>query len=150
MKRDDERLLLRVATGAAGAGERAELERRAADDPALAAALESWRKSWDGLEAPAPEPPPPGWSARVMARAREQSERPGLGVWPGLAGHPGLARLAAALILGAGIALGAGLGALAPAATADDDGTALWSDDSLADSYLAAAADPSAAAEEQP
>lgn len=149
MNRDDERLLARVVTGAAGAGERAELARRAASDPALAAALESWRAGWNGLDAPAPEPPPPGWSARVAARAREQAAAPALGAALGLSGHPGLVRLAAALLVGAGIALGAGLGALAPVPADDDETLGVWADDSLAESYLEATGS-SGSAEERP
>jgi len=139
MNRDDERLLARATTGAAGREERAELERRAARDPLLAAELERWRGVWERLELPEPGAPPAGFAARVAARARAEAEAPALGSVLGLSAHPALARAAAVLLVGAGVALGAALGSLAPADD-EDSTTVVWTSDSLADTYLDAAA----------
>jgi len=71
-------------------------------------AIAPWRETWRALELPEPGSAPPGFAARVAARARAERS-PSLGLpW-----SPVWARLAAAAAVALGIAGGAGLGLLA-------------------------------------
>jgi len=107
-----------------------------------------WRKTWEALALPPAAPAPPGFAARVVARALAE-EGPALG----LPLSPGWARAAAALALAAGIAGGAGLG-LAAERPAAEEATLEWSSSTLAEEYLEEAGTlvegaSSAAAEEE-
>jgi len=136
-----------------------ELGRRLRREPELAARFEALKTAWEGLEAP-PAVPPPGFTARVMARVREQrvreqrvrAARPG-----SLATAPAGVRWAAALALVVGLAAGPLLvrqlpsaepasTATAPTATAStapqtalaEEADWLAAETSLAESYLSA------------
>ncbi|MGE5233676.1 MAG: hypothetical protein ACM3OB_06155, partial [Acidobacteriota bacterium] len=101
-KRELTRLLHGELAAPRAAALRAELER----DPALRAEYERLRAVWEGLAAPAPEPAPAGFAARVMARVRSEREAPsGLG----FAGAPVWAKVVAGLALVVGLALGSEL-----------------------------------------
>ena len=112
MPNHDEHLaLMRLVTGEPGADEARHLERRLGEDPALRRRYERLRKSWDGLELPAPPPLPDTFRDGVVAAARrlEASEID----W---SGAPAWVRsgAAAALVVGLVAGLGAGHLALTP------------------------------------
>ncbi len=141
MKRSDEILLARVAAGGATAGEAAELDRRAAAEPEVAARIAVWR----ALDLPPPVAAPPGFSARVLARARTGEEFPAPARFPGRFAAP----LAASLLLAAGVVLGAGVGVVVTPEGSDDE--VEWEeDDSLASAYLSASAEARADLEVEP
>jgi len=71
---DSEAILLRHLLGESSAAERAELERRLAEEPALARELAALDRSWRGLELPPAAPAPIGFATRVTARARRLPE----------------------------------------------------------------------------
>lgn len=106
---ESDRELLRLLTGEASPEEAQRLQAAMAREPELARRYARLRETWDGLKLPEPEPAPPGFSRRVVARLPEE---PG-GVL-GLAGAPVWARAAAALALalglGTGVFVGQGLG----------------------------------------
>jgi len=109
-------------------------DRRPDEEPSVIA---PWRESWQALELPPPPAAPPGFAARVAARARAES-RPSFGLpWA-----PVWARLAAAAAVALGIAGGAGLGLLA---LPRDEATASiaaesWTASSLAEDLVSGAA----------
>ncbi len=82
------------------------LDRRLAEEPALAARYRALERSWRALAPPPDSPLPAGLTARVMAEVRG-GRRPEPVSWR-LA--PPWVRAAAALALAAGVALGVGLG----------------------------------------
>lgn len=106
--RERERELLRLLAGEASPEEARALSAAMDREPELARRYARLLETWEGLQLPEPEPAPPGFSHRVVARLPEE---PG-GVL-GLAGAPTWARAAAALALavglGAGVFLGQGL-----------------------------------------
>jgi len=118
MRRDDENREIRALL--TGAGEAPD------DSPAARRGRE--------LELPPPAPAPPGFAARVAARAAADARRSFE-----LPLAPGWARAAAALALVAGIAGGAGLGLLggATSAAADDESDLLaWSEEGFAEELV--------------
>lgn len=133
--------LMRLLHGELPEARARELRARLESDPALAEEYRRLRTAWEGLALPPPSPVPPGFSRRVMARAR--AERPdGLS----LRGAPVWVRAVAAAALVAGTAIGIGVGGRLPlreetpaatqsvqteTATQDD----LTLEDSLAGSY---------------
>jgi hypothetical protein len=100
--------------------------------------------AWRELELPEPAPPPPGFAARIAARAvRERTLLPGFGL------APRWANLTAALLVVVGVAGGTGIGAITlaqePAGPTESE---LFSDEALLDDYLTgAAADEAASAQ---
>lgn len=131
MNEQAERQIVRAVTGELSAAELAELRRRLAADPDLAAAERRLARAWSELDLPA-EAPPLGFATRVMAAVRSQRAASSAG-WSAL---PRWAKAAAAVALAAGIALGAGLGFGASAASADSgEATALWSDPGDGESF---------------
>ncbi len=125
--------LLRQLRGELPAAEAAALDRRLEKDAELRAERDRLASAWTALDGAPAGPVPPGFSARVMARAR--AERGGDWSWGAL---PGWARLAAAAALVVGIAAGAS--AVAGAAPGHGSEAAQWSleDEALAESYLTA------------
>ena len=100
----------------------------AADDGGTEPRWNAWRQ----LELPEPAPPPPGFAARVAARARRERT-----LLPGFALAPRWANLTAALLVALGVAGGAGLGAFALAEEPDEAAEVeLFSDEALLDDYL--------------
>jgi hypothetical protein len=87
---------------------------------------------WDALDLSEPEPAPPAFAPRVLARAAAEARR---APWLPLA--PGWARAAAALLLAAGIAGGFGIGRAA-ALEPEADPLAAWTEATFAEAYLAA------------
>jgi len=83
---------------------------------------------WRGLELPPPPAAPPGFAARVAARARADR-----GASLGLPLAPLWARSLAALALVAGIASGVGLGLALVGSERDPD--LAWTSSTLADEY---------------
>ncbi len=112
MNRGMEHDLIRLLHGELADGEARELRARMLREPGLAAAFRRLERTWTGLEPPPSSPAPPGFAARVLARARAQSP-PGSLSW---SAAPGWVRAAAAAALIAGAALGAGVGRSWPAA----------------------------------
>lgn len=153
MNRNDEASAAREALGLASPAEGAALAARAVADPELARELDLRRRAALALGVPPPLAPPPGFAARLSARALAEGESGVLG----LPGRPALAATAATLLVAAGVALGAGLAGLAGLEVRDaDDGwsteptaedASLPADASLADLYLEASEAP---AEEAP
>ena len=135
----DDRRLLRLLHGELPPEEAAELRRRLGADPVAAARLQELERLWDGLELPPPDAAPPGFAARVAARAAENEGRTWIGA--GAPFGPAWARAAAAVALAAGLALGAGVGWLvgerAPAveASAGTDAAAIGEDPESADEW---------------
>ncbi|HSL84380.1 MAG TPA: hypothetical protein VLF66_16525 [Thermoanaerobaculia bacterium] len=111
----DDRRLMRLLHGELPPGEAAELRAALARDPAAAARLRELERLWAGLELPPPEGAPPGFAARVAARAAEERA---LRAAPF---GPAWARVAAAAVLVAGRAAGASRGVLAGAPGGPDD-----------------------------
>lgn len=103
-----DRALLRLLTGEASAEEARALRAAMDREPELARRYARLRRTWEGLELPAPEPAPPGFAQRVAARLPDASEEAG-GLL-GLAGAPRWARAAAALALALGLGTGMFLG----------------------------------------
>jgi hypothetical protein len=96
---------------------------------------ERLRSVWDDLEEPPFAGVPPGFSARVMGRARDEAAAPARLSW---AGAPGWAKAVAIVALSAGAAMGAGLAALAHHPNDADaaDALAFEEESSLAERYL--------------
>jgi hypothetical protein len=118
---------------------------RGAPAPARGASESGW-KAWRELELPEPAPPPPGFAARIAARAvRERT------LLPGFALAPRWANLTAALLVVVGVAGGAGLGAITlaaePAAATESE---LFSDEALLDDFLTGTATDEATASPSP
>ncbi len=140
MKRRQEVEITRHLAGEATPEERRALEARLASDPELARDFARRDRAWQGLELPPAAAPPPGFAARIAARARAAAAQ-------APAPLPPWARAAAAAALVAGCLAGVGVGALvatpAAARAAADVGDAapLWDEEeSLASAYLAATA----------
>lgn len=102
--------LMRLLHGELPEAQARELRARLLRDPALAAEYDRLRRTWEGLVLPPPAPVPPGFSRRVMARAR--AERPAASL--SLRGAPAWVRTAAAVALVAGTVLGIGVGGRLP------------------------------------
>ena len=143
----DDRRLMRLLHGELPREEEAELRAALARDPAGGARLRELECLWAGLELPPPEAAPPGFAARVAARAAAERARRAAPF------GPAWARVAAAAVLVAGMAAGASVGLLAgrtgeaPAAEAAESEapaeTDAWayleeSPSSLAESYWSA------------
>lgn len=105
MNARDERQLMRLLHGELPPGERRRLLRRLDCEPELAAAHRRLEAVWHDLELPPPAAAPPGFTARVAARARAL----GPPAVP-LTAAPLWVRATAALALAVGLAAGAGLG----------------------------------------
>jgi ferric-dicitrate binding protein FerR (iron transport regulator) len=135
MKASDDSDLMRALGGDAEARRR--LTERVAADPELASGLDRIERAWSALELPPVAPPPPGFAARVAARARVERR------WlPGLPLSPLWASALAAALVAVGVAGGASLGLYAVAGTETDVVTEVsWPDSgqSLADEYLTTA-----------
>lgn len=137
--------LLRLLHGELPEARARELRARLERDPALAAELDRLRRTWEGLVLPPTAPVPPGFTQRVMARARAAgTERRPEGL--SLRGAPLWVRAAAAAALVAGTVLGIGVGGRLP--IGDETSTVVQTvqteettqsdtpvDDSLAGSY---------------
>lgn len=130
--------LMRLLHGELPEARARELRARLESDPDLAEEYRRLRMAWEGLALPPPSPVPPGFSRRVMARARGQRPAEGLS----LRGAPVWVRAVAAAALVAGTAIGIGVGGRLPVReetqtvqmeTATQDDLAL--EDSLAGSY---------------
>lgn len=138
MSRRQEIDVTRQLAGEGTPEERRAFAARLAAEPGLAREVERRRRLWDELELPPAAPAPPGFAARIAARARAAAaagELAPLPVW---------ARAAAAVALVAGALAGVGLGRFAtePAATAAASPAAtVWAEDEpIAATYLAATA----------
>lgn len=132
--------LLRLLAGELPPARAADLLRRIAAAPALAARRRDLERSWAAL-APPPEPPlPPALAARVMAAVRRDDG----GLSWRLA--PVWVRAVAAAALALGVALGAGLG-YRPPPGADALTLSLSPPESLAASYWTAVEDATASPE---
>ena len=109
--------LMRLLHGELPEARARELRERLERDPALAEEYRNLRRTWEGLALPPPAPVPPGFSQRVMARARADAggnEMPSEGLT--LRGAPVWVRAVAVAALMAGTALGIGVGGRLPLA----------------------------------
>jgi anti-sigma factor RsiW len=108
--------LMRLLHGELPEARARELRERLERDPALAEEYRNLRRTWEGLALPPPSPVPPGFSHRVMARARADAgnEMPAEGLT--LRGAPVWVRAVAIAALMAGTALGIGVGGRLPLA----------------------------------
>lgn len=108
--------LMRLLHGELPEARARELRDRLERDPALAEEYRRLRQAWEGLALPPSSPVPPGFSQRVMARARADAwtKRPAEGL--SLRGAPVWVRAVAAAALVAGTALGIGVGGRLPVA----------------------------------
>jgi anti-sigma factor RsiW len=106
--------------------ERAELARRLAEEPDLAAEVAELDRIWRGLELSPAASAPPGFAGRIAARVR--AARPPAAGGAGFAGLRWASALVLLLGIGGGTAISHGL-----ASTVDD------SEATLAESYLEAA-----------
>jgi anti-sigma factor RsiW len=168
MKRSIELELMRLLHGELPPAEAAALRTRLDREADLAAAYRRLEHTWEALAPPLEVGVPPGFAARIMARA-SAVPRPGSLSW---GAAPGWVRAAAAAALLAGAAVGAGvggrvhLGSHRSAAAPPDETLATYaalqpdSTDSLTESYWsdlaeateeeASPAPPSTAEVEQP
>lgn len=121
-----------------------QLREQIRNQPELEQAFLAVEQSWRNLELPPPAPAPPGFAARVMARARETTPNGLAPVWwkQTLAG-----RFASAAVLAGGIVLGA---LLATPSESEEWSGYLAEEPSWAESYLAevAASDHALGAED--
>ena len=113
MTRGTEHDLLRLLHGELPPDEARDLQERLRREPELEAAWLRLRRTWEGLSLPPAALAPPGFSGRVMARARSQGS-PGNLSWRAA---PAWVRAAAAAALIAGAAAGVGVGRSWPALT---------------------------------
>ncbi len=138
MSRRGEIDVTRQLVGEGTPEERRAFEARRADDAGLARELERRRRLWEELELPPAAPAPPGFAARVAARARAEAAA------GELAPLPAWARAAAAVALVAGALAGVGLGRFATepvSAAATRPGATVWEEDEpIAATYLSATA----------
>lgn len=138
MSRRQETDITRQLTGEANREEQRAFEARRDAEPGLAHELARRRRLWEELELPPAAPAPPGFAARIAARARAAATA------GELAPLPAWARAAAAGALLAGALAGVGLGRFAtePAsAAATSPAAAVWTEEeSIAAAYLAATA----------
>jgi anti-sigma factor RsiW len=104
--------LMRLLHGELPEARARELRERLERDPALAEEYRNLRRTWEGLALPPASPVPPGFSRRVMARARAESLTDRLT----LRGAPVWVRAVAIAALMAGTALGIGVGGRLPLA----------------------------------
>jgi anti-sigma factor RsiW len=81
-----------------------ELRDRLHREPELQRQFETLEQQWRGLELPDPQPAPPGFATRVMARARESKDQ---GLAPAWWSHTLAGRATTAVLLAGGIAFGA-------------------------------------------
>jgi anti-sigma factor RsiW len=137
--------LLRQLRGELPAAEAAALDRRLEMDAELRAERDRLASAWAALDGAPTGAVPPGFSERVMARAR--AERGGDWSWAAL---PGWARLAAAAALVVGIAAGAGAVAVAAPGRSSEAGQWNLEDEALAESYLTALENDAEPAPETP
>lgn len=143
-ERMDDRRLMRLLHGELSPEEAERVRERLARDPAAAARLRELERLWSGLELPPPEGAPPGFAARVAARAADESARRSAPF------GPAWVRVAAGAALVAGIAAGTSVGLLAggageapsavkePSETADEWAYLEETPSSLAESYWSA------------
>ncbi len=110
MKRGTEHDLIRLLNGELPVDEARALRERIRREPELVEAWLRLERTWGGLELPPAAPVPPGFTGRVMARARSQTA-PGSLSW---SSAPGWVRATAAAALVAGAALGLGVGRSLP------------------------------------
>ena len=108
------------------------LREQMAADPDLRESYETLKRQWSHLQLPEPDPAPPGFATRVLARAKEGTRSSWV---PGWWSRTLAGRLASAAVLAGGIAAGAVLVPL--------NGVEEWSDiattePSLAETYLIA------------
>jgi anti-sigma factor RsiW len=108
--------LMRLLHGELPEARARDLRERLERDPALAEEYRNLRQTWEGLVLPPSSPVPPGFSQRVMARARAESltDRSAEGL--SLRGAPVWVRAVAIAALMAGTALGIGVGGRLPIA----------------------------------
>lgn len=106
VRRRDRDELQRLLQGELPAAKAERLRARLAREPELAAALRRMEVTWELLELPPAAPAPPGFAARVAARAAEE-RRSGAETAPF---RPAWARAMAAAALAAGIIAGASVG----------------------------------------
>lgn len=114
------------------------LRERIAVDPHLQQELEGLERQWRELELPEVDPAPPGFAARVTARAKDAADA---GLAPAWWNHTLAGKAATAALLAGGIALGA---ILASPSEAEDWSGYLEPEPSLAESYLEAMEEPEA------
>lgn len=135
MNEELERELLRQLRGELPPEEAAALERRLAADPESRARQARLAATWASLAPPPDAGVPPGFSTRVLARAR--AERGTDIRW---SEAPRWAKIAAAAALVVGVATGAGAVRLAALPAPDAAAAAEWaefSEQGLGESYLA-------------
>lgn len=130
------RELMRLLHGELPDSAAADLRARLQREPGLRREYESLEQAWQGLELPEPQPAPPGFATRVVARAREADEE---GLAPAWWGHTVGGKAATAMLLAGGIALGA---ILAAPSEAEDWSEYLDTESSMAEAYLQAMEEP--------
>ncbi len=115
-----ERDLMRLLHGELSAERAARLEARLAREPELARRYRRMAEAWGSLELPPPAPAPPGFAARVAARAEEVGVRAEAEAF-----SPAWVRAVGALLVAVGVTAGAALSWLAmpPAITVETPST---------------------------
>ena len=113
---------MRLLHGELPAERAARLEARLAREPELARRYRRMAEAWSSLELPPPAPAPPGFAARVAARAEEAGARSRV---EAEAFAPAWVRAVGALAVAVGVTAGAALSWLAmpPAISAETPGT---------------------------
>jgi hypothetical protein len=108
------------------------LRQRMTEDRGLQQAFDLLTQHWQRLELPEPEVAPPGFPARVLARAQEKSGTRWVPVWWS---QTLLGRVTSVAVLAGGIVMGA---ILVSGGNIDDWDSQVTTEPSLAESYLVA------------
>jgi anti-sigma factor RsiW len=103
-----ERRLLRLLSGELPEAEASALRQRLEREPELAARFARLNRSWSDLELPPAAAAPPGFAARVLARAKEAEDRLGWSVAPLWVRATAAAALVLGVVLGADLSLRTG------------------------------------------
>lgn len=124
--------LMRLLLGELSAADAERLWERMASQPGLRQVYEQLERQWQSLELQEPQPAPPGYSTRVVTRAKEQAKEGLAPAWwvTTLAG-----KAATVVVLAGGIAVGA---VLAAAGETEDWSEFAVTEPSMAESYLVA------------
>ncbi len=113
-----------------------ELRDRLQREPELQRQFETLMQQWQSLELPDPQPAPPGFAMRVLARARQTTDQRLAPAWWS---HTLAGRVATAMLLAGGIAFGA---VLASPSEAEDWHDYLAEEPTMAESYWVAMEQP--------
>jgi anti-sigma factor RsiW len=124
--------LMRLLHGELDDDSARQLRRRMTEDRGLQQAFDLLTQQWQHLDLPDPEGAPPGFPARVLARAQERTGARWVPAWWS---QTSIGRVASVAVLAGGIAMGA---ILVSVGSVDDWNSQATTEPSLAETYLVA------------